>query len=127
MTSSPYAPRRRLQASIREIQETVASYYGLTVGELTSPGRTRQLCAPRHLAMFLARERTAASLPELGRAFRRDHTSVLHAVRKLRADLANDPSAVLALEFLRRRLDEQQSREESLLLQLPMLEQASGR
>jgi chromosomal replication initiator protein len=77
--------------------------------------------------MFLARERTAASLPELGRAFRRDHTSVLHAVRKLRADLADDPSAVLALEFLRRRLDEQQSREESLLLQLPMLEQASGR
>jgi chromosomal replication initiator protein len=112
---------------ISEIQEAVADYYSLTVRDLVGRGRTRQLCAPRHLAIFLARERTTASLPELGRAFRRDHTSVLHAVRKLRADLAHDPCAVVALEFLRRRLDEQQSREETLLLQLPVVQQASGR
>jgi len=130
--SSPYAPRRRLRAAISEIQETVADYYGLTVGDLVGPGRTRQLCAPRHLAMFLARERTVASLPELGRAFRRDHTSVVNAVRKLRTDLVHDPVAAVALEFLRCRLDERELRQESprvesLLVQLPVPQQASRR
>ncbi|MDQ6901254.1 MAG: hypothetical protein M3072_17450 [Candidatus Dormibacteraeota bacterium] len=77
--------------------------------------------------MFLARETTAASLPELGRAFRRDHSSVLYAIRKFRVDLAQDPCAMAALEFLRRRLEEQQHREERLFMQLPALQQASGR
>ncbi|PZS33224.1 MAG: hypothetical protein DLM58_08275 [Pseudonocardiales bacterium] len=103
--SGPYAPRWRLQASIRRVQEAVADYYGLNLGELLGSSRVRQLTVPRHLAIYLARELTAASLPALGQAFNRDHTSVLYAHRRVSADLTWDPCAVSAVEDLRRRLE----------------------
>jgi chromosomal replication initiator protein len=117
--SSPYSPRRRLQSSLRQIQELVADYYALSPGELLGRSRTRELSAARHLAIYLAHEITGASLPALGEAFQRDHTTVLYALRRVGADLGRDPCAVAALEALRQQLKAApQPREENQLVQL---------
>ncbi len=70
--------------TIDEIQRTVADYYNLRISELLSPRRSRNIARPRQVAMYLAKQLTARSLPEIGRKFSgRDHTTVIHAVRKI--------------------------------------------
>ncbi len=70
--------------TIENIQKTVADYYKMRVADLLSPRRSRTLARPRQVAMALAKELTNNSLPEIGRAFGgRDHTTVLHACRKV--------------------------------------------
>lgn len=70
--------------SIENIQKTVAEYYKIRVHDLLSARRTRSITRPRQLAMSLAKELTSHSLPEIGDAFGgRDHTTVLHACRKI--------------------------------------------
>lgn len=72
------------QISIENIQRTVADYYKLKVSDLYSKKRTRNVARPRQLAMALAKELTHLSLPDIGDAFGgRDHTTVLHACRKI--------------------------------------------
>ncbi|KZX81138.1 chromosomal replication initiation protein DnaA [Oleiphilus sp. HI0009] len=72
------------QVSIDNIQRTVAEYYKIKVADLLSPRRTRSIARPRQVAMALAKELTEHSLPEIGDAFGgRDHTTVLHACRKI--------------------------------------------
>lgn len=73
------------QISIDNIQKTVADYYKIKVSEMYSKKRVRSLARPRQVAMALAKELTPMSLPEIGEAFGgRDHTTVLHACRKVR-------------------------------------------
>lgn len=73
------------QVSIDEIQRVVAEHYRVTVSDMLSKGRSRTVVRPRHVAIFLAKELTNYSLPEIGKAFGgRDHTTVLHAYRKIR-------------------------------------------
>jgi len=70
--------------SIENIQKTVAEYYKIRVTDLLSSRRTRSITRPRQIAMALAKELTSHSLPEIGDAFGgRDHTTVLHACRKV--------------------------------------------
>ena len=70
--------------SIENIQKTVAEFYGIRVSELKSKRRSRQVARPRQIAMALAKELTSLSLPDIGEAFGgRDHTTVIHAVRKV--------------------------------------------
>lgn len=70
--------------TIENIQKLVADYYQLRVAELLSKRRTRSIARPRQMAMFLAKTLTEHSLPEIGNAFGgRDHTTVLHACRKI--------------------------------------------
>ncbi|HFD79310.1 MAG TPA: chromosomal replication initiator protein DnaA [Gammaproteobacteria bacterium] len=70
--------------SIDNIQKTVAEYYKIRVADLLSPRRTRSITRPRQIAMALAKELTSHSLPEIGSAFGgRDHTTVMHACRKV--------------------------------------------
>ncbi|MFA5938455.1 MAG: chromosomal replication initiator protein DnaA [Sinimarinibacterium sp.] len=69
--------------TIDNIKRTVAGYYNIRVGDLNSPRRTRSLARPRQIAMSLAKELTQHSLPEIGEAFGKDHTTVLHACRKV--------------------------------------------
>ena len=70
--------------TIENIQKTVAEYYKIRVADLLSPRRTRTITRPRQIAMALAKELTTHSLPEIGDAFGgRDHTTVLHACRKV--------------------------------------------
>lgn len=72
--------------TIENIQRTVAEYYKIRVADLLSKRRSRSITRPRQLAMALAKELTSHSLPEIGDAFGgRDHTTVLHACRKVRA------------------------------------------
>jgi chromosomal replication initiator protein len=69
--------------TIENIKRTVATYYNIRVTDLSSPRRTRSLARPRQIAMALAKELTQHSLPEIGEAFGKDHTTVLHACRKV--------------------------------------------
>ena len=72
------------QVSIENIQKTVADYYKIKVADMFSQRRTRNIARPRQMAMHLAKELTDLSLPEIGQAFGgRDHTTVLHAYRKI--------------------------------------------
>ncbi|MBL6690151.1 MAG: chromosomal replication initiator protein DnaA [Pseudomonadales bacterium] len=72
------------QIGIENIQKTTADYYKIRVGDLHSKKRTRSIARPRQVAMALAKELTNHSLPEIGDAFGgRDHTTVLHACRKI--------------------------------------------
>jgi chromosomal replication initiator protein len=74
------------QVSIENIQKTVADYFGLRVSDLLSKRRNRSIARPRQVAMALAKELTDHSLPEVGDAFGgRDHTTVLHACRRIKA------------------------------------------
>ncbi len=83
--------------SIENIQRAVAEYYNIKISDILSKRRSRTIARPRQLAMALAKELTSHSLPEIGDAFGgRDHTTVLHACRKIAelkessADLAED-------------------------------------
>jgi chromosomal replication initiator protein len=72
------------QIGVDNIQKTVADYYKIRLGDLHSKTRTRSIARPRQVAMALAKELTNHSLPEIGNAFGgRDHTTVLHACRKI--------------------------------------------
>lgn len=78
------------QVSIENIQKTVADYYKIKVSEMYSKKRFRSIARPRQVAMALAKELTQQSLPEIGESFGgRDHTTVLHACRKV-AELRED-------------------------------------
>ena len=75
---------RERQISIDNIQKTVAEYYKIRMSDLLSKRRNRSIARPRQMAMALAKELTQQSLPEIGDAFGgRDHTTVLHACRKI--------------------------------------------
>ncbi|QDU18118.1 DnaA/Hda family protein [Urbifossiella limnaea] len=76
--------------TVAGIIEKVAAAFGVSPKELLGASRLRRVLVPRQVAMFLAREVCGLSFPRLAAAFGRDHTTVLHAVRKIRAELAGD-------------------------------------
>lgn len=79
--------------TVAVIQATVAAHYGLTRVELISDRRARAVSRPRQVGMWLAKRLTARSLPDIGRRFGgRDHTTVIHAVRRIDALRAEDPA-----------------------------------
>src|SRR5262249_49954325 len=82
---------RRL--TIDEIQKKVAEHFNIKLGEMTSDRRARAVARPRQVAMYLAKQLTARSLPQIGRKFGgRDHTTVRHAVRRIEELMRTDPS-----------------------------------
>ena len=82
------------QVSIENIQKTVAEYFKLRTADMLSAKRSRSIARPRQIAMALAKELTKHSLPEIGNAFGgRDHTTVLHATRKIK-ELRDSDAAV---------------------------------
>ena len=75
------------QISVENIQKTVADYYKIKIADMYSKKRPASIARPRQIAMYLAKELTQKSLPEIGELFGgRDHTTVLHAVRKMSAE-----------------------------------------
>ena len=92
------------RVSIEEIQQKVADKYGIRVSEMQSKRRERTVARPRQVAMYLAKALTPRSLPEIGRKFDRDHTTVIHAVKKVEEMMAEDPSFREEVEGLRRSL-----------------------
>jgi hypothetical protein len=90
-------PKRSDYPSIRDIQKAVCKHYDVKMMDLLSTRRTAEIVKPRQVAMFLCKDLTPHSLPQLGRRFGgKDHTTVLHAVRKVErlcqcdAELAHD-------------------------------------
>ncbi len=82
------------KVTIDEIQRTTADYYNLRLSEMLSERRARNIARPRQVAMYLSKRMTARSLPEIGRRFGgRDHTTVMHAVKKI-DDLRRDDSSL---------------------------------
>lgn len=93
---------------IEEIQRVVARHYNVTKQDLLSNRRTRSIVKPRQVAMYLAKMMTPRSLPEIGRRFGgRDHTTVLHAVRKIEDLVGGDQKLGQELELLKRLISEQ--------------------
>ncbi|SAK40791.1 chromosomal replication initiation protein [Caballeronia fortuita] len=79
------------QISVENIQKTVADFYNIKVADMYSKKRPANIARPRQIAMYLAKELTQKSLPEIGELFGgRDHTTVLHAVRKIAAERGTD-------------------------------------
>jgi chromosomal replication initiator protein len=95
------------RVKIEDIQKLVASHYSVSRADILSSRRTAAVVKPRQVAMFLAKMLTLRSLPEIGRRFGgRDHTTVLHAVRKIEALLQIDTILREELELLKRMLQE---------------------
>jgi chromosomal replication initiator protein len=97
-------PRR---VKIEDIQKLVANHYSVTRADILSSRRTATVVKPRQVAMYLAKALTLRSLPEIGRRFGgRDHTTVLHAVRKIEGLTAANPTMKDEIELLKRMLQD---------------------
>jgi chromosomal replication initiator protein len=91
--------------TIENIQKTVADYYKVRLADLLSKRRSRSVARPRQVAMALSKELTSHSLPEIGDAFGgRDHTTVLHAVRRIEQLKGEDPQIARDVDVLLRKL-----------------------
>lgn len=91
--------------TIEEIQRKVAECFDIKLSDLLSPRRARSVARPRQIAMFLAKDLTDKSLPEIGRKFgNRDHTTIMHGVKKVTRLCKEDPSLREEVEMLRRSL-----------------------
>ena len=96
-------PRR---VRIEDIQRIVSKHYNVSKADLLSARRTRTIVRPRQVAMYLSKMMTPRSLPEIGRRFGgRDHTTVLHAVRKIESLVSSDQLLAEEIELLKRLLD----------------------
>ncbi|MGF1502416.1 MAG: chromosomal replication initiator protein DnaA [Paracoccaceae bacterium] len=92
--------------TIEDIKRRVCEHYHLKMNDLTSARRARAVARPRQVAMYLSKTLTAKSLPEIGRLFGgRDHTTVLHAVKRIEELRATDTQTAEDLELLRRMLE----------------------
>lgn len=94
------------RVTIEEIQKQVASHFNIRISDMHSARRARSVARPRQVAMYLAKQLTTRSLPEIGRKFGgRDHTTVMHAVRKVDELREHDSSFKEDVELLRRMLE----------------------
>ncbi len=94
------------RVTIDEIQKRVAEHYNIRLSDMHSARRARAVARPRQVAMFLCKQLTPRSLPEIGRKFGgRDHTTVMHAVRKIEELRATDRTLAEDVELLRRMLE----------------------
>ena len=91
--------------NVESIQNLVASHYNLNIKEMLSSRRSRSLARPRQIAMYLAKQHTTNSLPDIGRKFsNRDHTTVIHAVKKIDELIKNDNEIKQSVIEIRKKL-----------------------
>ncbi len=94
------------RVTIEEIQKQVAAHFNIRITDMHSPRRARAVARPRQVAMYLAKQLTTRSLPEIGRKFGgRDHTTVMHAVRKIEELRGADSGFSEDVDLLRRMLE----------------------
>jgi chromosomal replication initiator protein len=92
--------------TIEEIQRRVAEHWKIRLADMASPRRARTVARPRQVAMYLAKQLTSRSLPEIGRKFGdRDHTTVMHAVKRVTELMTRDAAFADDVELLRRLLE----------------------
>ncbi|MEA2936262.1 MAG: chromosomal replication initiator protein [Variibacter sp.] len=100
-------PAEHKRVKIEDIQRMVARHFNVSRSDMLSSRRTANVVRPRQIAMYLAKTLTLRSLPEIGRRFGgRDHTTVLHAVRKIETLAGNDKALAEEIEILKRMLME---------------------
>lgn len=98
----PLTPTR---LSVPDIQQEVANYFRLSIEDMVAKKRSHDISMPRHIAMYLVRELTDLSLPQIGDAFGgRDHTTVLYACDKIRNGLESDENLRAAVEIIKKHL-----------------------
>lgn len=91
--------------TIEEIQRKVAEHYNVRLSDLIGPKRLRAIARPRQVAMYLSKQMTHRSLPEIGKRFGgRDHTTIMHGVRKIEELMATDSQLSDDLQLLKRQL-----------------------
>ncbi len=95
---------QEIKVEMRDVLRAVASRYGLGAELLRGAGRMREVVVPRQIAMYLIRDLTSHSLPEIGTFFGRDHSTVMHAVSKVTENLGKDPELTLVIDDLKRQL-----------------------
>jgi chromosomal replication initiator protein len=94
------------KVTIEEIQRRVAEHYNVRLSDLIGPKRVRTIARPRQIAMYLAKQLTPRSLPEIGRRFGgRDHTTIMHGVRRIEELMTTDSQMADDLQLLRRQLE----------------------
>ena len=94
------------KVTVDEIQRKVSEHYNIRLSEMIGPSRVRTVARPRQIAMYLCKTLTSRSLPEIGRRFGgRDHTTIMHGVRKVEELRARDSQVAEDLELLRRALE----------------------
>ncbi|MEO1637938.1 MAG: chromosomal replication initiator protein DnaA [Pseudomonadota bacterium] len=95
------------KVTVEEIQRKVSEHYNIRLSDMIGPKRVRTYARPRQIAMYLAKQMTSRSLPEIGRRFGgRDHTTVMHGVKRIEELMALDSQIADDLELLRRALQE---------------------
>ncbi len=91
------------RVSIEEIQKKVAEHFNIRISDMHSPRRARPVARPRQVAMYLSKTLTEHSLPEIGRKFGgRDHTTIIHGIRKIEELLERDPALQEDISLLKR-------------------------
>ncbi len=94
------------RVTIEEIQRRVAEHYNMRIIEMTGARRARSVARPRQVAMFLAKQLTSRSLPDIGKRFgNRDHTTVMHAVTRVTELMGTDAAFAEDVELLRKMLE----------------------
>ncbi|WP_461469076.1 chromosomal replication initiator protein DnaA [Pararhodobacter sp.] len=94
------------KVTVEEIQRKVAEHYNIRLSDMIGPKRVRTIARPRQIAMYLAKTMTTRSLPDIGRRFGgRDHTTIMHGVRKVEELRESDPQLSEDLDLLRRLLE----------------------
>ncbi|MBB6098977.1 chromosomal replication initiator protein [Deinobacterium chartae] len=93
-----------IHLEMRDIVKAVADHYGMSVEVLKGSSRTRDVVVPRQIAMYLIRDMTTHSLPEIGQFFGRDHSTVLYTTQKLSEQIGKDSELSAAVQALRQRL-----------------------
>lgn len=105
--------RENRPVKIDWIQKIVSQVYKVSRQDLISERRTQAVVRPRQIAMYLAKQMTPRSLPDIGKRFgNRDHTTVLHAIRKIEGLIATDEKLKREIEALRRRIEEEAERDD---------------
>ncbi|MBR6165442.1 MAG: chromosomal replication initiator protein DnaA [Clostridia bacterium] len=95
--------KRHKQVTAELIMNTASDFYGLTLNDLTGPTRKREITVPRQIAMYLTREMTGMSLPQIGNAFGgRDHTTVMHSCKTVEAAMVTNPNLRLVVDEIKR-------------------------
>ena len=94
---------RQKQITAELIMDVVSDYYGVTLSDLTGPTRKREITVPRQVAMYLTREMTGMSLPQIGNVFGgRDHTTVLHSCKTVEAGIKENANMGLVVDDVKR-------------------------
>ena len=90
------------EISVADIQKAVCDYFVVKLSDLKSSRRDRSIARPRQIAMYLAKELTSKSLPEIGLGFGRDHTTILHAIRLIEDLIKTDATVAEHVMRLKR-------------------------